>query len=130
MKPVFPRVNLFILCLVLSTVALASEGVRFSGSIEIEGQPATPFDLVVSRNHVRVVDLGAGYRLEAAATTQPEPRARTQVRLLKKEADGYRIVHETFAHVPWGDSATSSYAVCKGGVQWNSGVNAKVAACP
>jgi hypothetical protein len=131
MKRCIQQITLFVLCLALAPVVVANEGVRFAGSIKIEDQPSTPFDFVVGRNQVRFVELSSGYRLEAAATTQPEPRARTQVRLLKKEGDSYRIVHETVAQVPWGDSSTSSYAVCKGGVlHWSPGVSGSTAACP
>lgn len=130
MKRCVQHVTLFMLCLVLAPVVIAGESVRFTGNISIEGQPARPFDLVVNRNEVRVVELSSGYRLEAAATTQAEPRARTQVRLLKQDADGYLIVHETFSQVPWGGSSSSLYAVCKGGVHWTSGLGDKAAACP
>jgi hypothetical protein len=114
------RVAFFIVSFGLAAVGSANEGVRFDGSIKIEDRPPTTFDLVVGKNQVRTIDLSAGYRLEAAATTHPQSGARTQVRLLKQDGEAQRIVHEALAEVPWGQRTTSSYAVCKGGVSFSS----------
>lgn len=102
---------------------------RFAATVQADNSPVERFSQPVQGGHVRILDLPAGLKVEMAAPSQDGESAETYVRLLQRDGDTYRVLHEARRTGPSSAERSFSYVVCGTNVQFISPAPAVVPEC-
>jgi hypothetical protein len=93
---------------------------HFTATVQKDGAALEHLDMSVRAGYVRILDLPSGIRIELAAPSQDGEKAQTYVRLLQREGDAYRILHESQRIAPSSVKRSFFYAICGESVQFIS----------
>lgn len=111
-----------------AAIAAAPE-FRFVAAVRTDGSTVERFDVSVQSGRVRFLDLPSGIRIELAAPLREGETRQTYVRLLQRDGDTYRILHEARRIAPASVERSFSYAVCGTSVQFVSPDSATEPVC-
>jgi hypothetical protein len=97
---------------------------HFAAAVRTDSSSVERIDLSVQAGHVRILDLPSGVRIEMAAPSEDGETAQTYVRLLQRDGDTYRILHEARRIAPSSVERSFTYAICATKVQFVSPASA------